>query len=100
MNEERKGVNGALLGFGLGVLAGAVTGLLLAPTSGRETRRRIGEVAQRAGDRVRDGLEATKRAIHESKDRWSRAVEEGQEAYERESSEGATSMSGPPSGRL
>lgn len=40
MNEERQG---SMVGYVLAALAGVGLGLLLAPRSGRETRRKIGD---------------------------------------------------------
>ncbi len=101
MSDNERGTNGTLVAFGLGVLAGAITALLVAPASGRETRRRLGQAAQKVGDQAKTGFEATRHLVSDQKERLTRAVEEAREAYRRESSSGAGDvMSGPPPGHL
>ena len=101
MSENRD--NSALLGFLLGAAVGAGVALLLAPTSGEETRRRIGESAGRlkstAGHRLNELKESAGSRISEMKDsagnrlsdlkdkiveRGKDAIHAGREAYDRE----------------
>ena len=57
-----------LVAFGIGVIAGAAAALLLAPTSGEDTRRRIGDTARDAGDQIRDrGRELSDQIVDKSK---------------------------------
>jgi len=44
-----------VVAFGVGLLVGAAVALLLAPASGEETRRKVGDLAKAFADRVRDG---------------------------------------------
>jgi gas vesicle protein len=46
----------AVLGFVCGAVVGAGLALLLAPASGRDTRRKIGDTARRLGEGVSDKL--------------------------------------------
>lgn len=71
--------------FGVGILVGAVGGLLLAPASGEETRRRLGEFSKDAMDRAGSGVESAKRVAGEQAERIVHAVKEGKDAYLRES---------------
>jgi gas vesicle protein len=97
--------------FGAGVILGAVAGLLLAPQSGAETRRQIGEAAEGALDKGRElaggtadkgrelmsttaekGREGARVAgefIHDQKERIGEALREGKDAYLREASKKA-----------
>ncbi len=56
--------------FLMGLLLGLGTGLLLAPRSGRETRRRLGGVVDEAGEHLED-------IAHQAKQRVSRIVKHG-----------------------
>lgn len=42
-----------------GAIIGAGIGILYAPAKGSETRKRIGDEAQKAGERLREGVEET-----------------------------------------
>ncbi len=74
-----------MMAFGLGVLAGTVGALLLAPASGEETRRRLGEMANDVAGRVKEGAGTVTSAVKDQVSRVSHAVEEGKLAYQRES---------------
>lgn len=85
-----------VVAFSAGVLLGAVAGLLLAPASGAETRRRIGEaagsavdkgksLASGAAEKGREGAHAAGEFVREQKERIGDALREGREAYLRES---------------
>jgi len=91
-----------MLAFMLGVVAGGIAALLLAPASGQETRRRIRETSGDVYRRGRDSIEhlgeqvgLKARNISESArhqvDAVKGAVQEGKEAYRRE-----LGKSGPP----
>ena len=43
-----------IVAFGVGLIAGAAAALLLAPTSGEESRRHIGETAKDVSGKIRD----------------------------------------------
>jgi len=80
MMDEQKGPS-TLLAMGMGFLAGAVTALMLAPASGEETRRRVGEVASKVGDKARGGLDSVKDFAQRGRDRVEDAVNEGKQTY-------------------
>lgn len=47
-------VTTAILALASGALLGAVTALLFAPTSGRETRRKLADLQEGAGRRIKE----------------------------------------------
>ena len=80
----------SIMAFGLGMLAGAVTALLLAPATGEETRRRLGGVAQKVGQKAKDGIEHGREYVTHAKDRVAGAVEEGKAAFRKETTPTST----------
>ena len=89
-----------VVAFSAGVLVGAVAGLLLAPRSGAETRRRIGEVAGSAADKGkelaaeatekgREGVRVAGEFLRDQKERVTEAIREGKDAYLQESAKRA-----------
>ena len=84
----------AILGMLVGGVMGAVAGLLLAPASGRETRRRIVDSTADAKDRTLDfideGRERMADLVDESRTRISDLVQDGRE----EISEAASGLRG------
>jgi len=90
MSDNRD--NAALFGFLLGAAVGAGVALLMAPTSGEETRRRLGESAWRlkstAGHRLSDLKDSAGNRLSDLKDkiveRGKDAIHAGRDAYDRE----------------
>ena len=81
-NDAGKG----LLAFGIGLVAGSIAALLLAPASGEETRRRIGGIASKVTDRAKQSVGDAKDYVGHQKDRLGVAMDAGRQAYLRESS--------------
>tara|TARA_B100001013_G_scaffold319339_1_gene228171 strand:+ start:904 stop:1242 length:339 start_codon:yes stop_codon:yes gene_type:complete len=103
---DREGSN-TVLAFLLGIVTGGVTALLLAPSSGSETRKKLSEGAKRlrdeagrlaneTGDRIHQGVEQAKdfaetqkSAVQDfaetKKSAIREALSEGKAAYQRES---------------
>jgi len=81
MSEER-GAGGVMVPFMLGAIAGAAVALLVAPASGEETRRKLGEKAregrEKAGEAARQGREF----LRNQRDGLNTAFERGKEAFE------------------
>jgi len=73
--------NSAMMGFLAGAIVGAGVALLLAPATGEDTRRRIGETTRRIRHTATDRLSDLKHTIAE---RGKDAVAAGREAYDRE----------------
>lgn len=59
--SRKTGSGGGLIAFALGVMAGGVTGLLCAPTSGKATRRRLQLKAQSLRRKAQGEILAFKR---------------------------------------
>jgi len=76
--------NAPLIGFMLGAAVGAGLALLLAPASGSETRRRIGETSHRWGSRVRNGVDQARGHLSGLKQDVEAAVASGRESFARE----------------
>jgi gas vesicle protein len=65
-----------LAGIGIGVIVGAVAGMVLAPKAGRETREqlgakmtdlshKVGDLSERVGKRVRSAVDAGRRVVED-----------------------------------
>ncbi|MDA8028960.1 MAG: YtxH domain-containing protein [Nitrospiraceae bacterium] len=71
--------------FLTGLTLGAIAGVLLAPASGAETRRKIVDTARslrdEAEEEFEEGLEHLKHDIPAKKERYSEAVREGWKAF-------------------
>lgn len=95
-DEERGyGVGSTLMAFFIGGLVGAGVALLIAPVSGKETRKKIKEVAHEAKEKAEyymdevkhkasSAVDKGKEFIEEKKSVFSKAVEAGKEAYQKE----------------
>lgn len=81
MSEHR--TTDVLVSFGVGMLVGAVGALLLAPASGEETRKRLGEMSHDAMERARSGMDSARRVAGDQAERIGQAIHEGKEAYAR-----------------
>ena len=77
MENERRGNGfGTVIAFFLGTLAGACLSLVLAPTPGRETRKKIRDVSADARDRT---VDAAYKATETAKESVQEFVEHGKE---------------------
>jgi gas vesicle protein len=94
--EERNfGAGPTLMAFFIGGLVGAGVALLLAPASGKETRKKIKELTDEAKEKAEEyvdeikakassAVEKGKEFIEEKKTVISKAVEAGKEAFDKE----------------
>jgi gas vesicle protein len=77
MSEENNGAT-TLLAFVIGAAVGAAAGILLAPRSGRDTRRRLRGWAEDAGEELmeqgRELFEEGKRLAREKMEKVKRSV--------------------------
>jgi gas vesicle protein len=80
--SENRGVDN-LLAFLLGAAVGAGVALLLAPQSGEETRKLIGDRAKRLGDDVDHRLQGVKDTVRTQADDFKQALAAGKEAYQK-----------------
>jgi len=73
----------ALMAFLLGAAVGAGVALLLAPQSGEETRRRLGETARKLGDDLDDKVRSAREEVKHRAGDIKAAIGAGREAYGR-----------------
>ena len=81
MSEDR-GAGGVMVAFMLGAIAGAAVALLVAPTSGEETRRKLGEKAREGRDKASEAARQGREFLRNQRDGLSTAFERGKEAFE------------------
>jgi gas vesicle protein len=67
--------------FVLGALTGAAVALLLAPATGEETRRVLGEKAKEGRDRASEAARQGRDFLNRQRDTVSNAIERGKDAY-------------------
>jgi gas vesicle protein len=71
-----------MVGFMLGAIAGAAVALLMAPASGEETRRKLGDRAREGRDKAGDAARQGREFLRNQRDGLSTAFERGKEAFE------------------
>lgn len=72
--------NGAMM-FMAGAVVGAAIALLMAPASGEETRRRLGESARRVRDEAKNRVGHVRETISELREDAKSAIEQGRETF-------------------
>lgn len=80
--------------FVLGALAGAAVALLLAPTSGEETRRVLAEKAKEGREKASDAARQGREFINRQRDNLSTAIDRGKEAYNQARSQDTGTVEG------
>jgi hypothetical protein len=80
---SRSGATG-LSGFVLGAIVGAGVALLLAPATGTDTRRRLGETAKKLGSAARDKIQEGKEQIRDRFESGRQNLESGRQGFETE----------------
>jgi len=81
MSEDR-GAGGVMVAFMLGAIAGAAVALLVAPASGEETRRKLGEKAREDRDKAGEAARQGREFLRNQRDGLTTAFERGKEAFE------------------
>jgi len=82
MARDDGGVAGTIVvTFVLGAIAGAAVALLLAPTSGEETRRVLADKAKEGRDKASDAARQGREFINRQREHLQTAVDRGREAY-------------------
>ena len=81
MSDDR-GASGVMVAFMLGAIAGAAVALLVAPASGEETRRKLGEKAREGRDKAGEAARHGREFLRNQRDGLSTAFERGKEAFE------------------
>lgn len=82
MARDNNGAGTVVLAFVLGAVTGAAVALLMAPASGEEVRKMI-------GDKTREGVDKARQVADQGREVWNRqregiatAIERGREAYQ------------------
>lgn len=82
MARDNGGAAGTVVvAFMLGAITGAAVALLLAPASGEETRRLLGEKAKEGRDKASDAARQGKEFLNRQRDTLNTAIDRGREAY-------------------
>jgi gas vesicle protein len=76
--------------FTLGVITGAAVALLVAPATGDEMRRVLGEKAREGADKASDAARQAREFADRQRGMVSTAIERGREAYQQAKSTGTT----------
>jgi gas vesicle protein len=87
-----------LVAFMLGAITGAAVALLLAPSSGEETRRILSEKAKEGRDKASDAAKQGREFLNRQRDTIATAIDRGRDAYNqaRSSPSGQPGPSGEP----
>jgi gas vesicle protein len=80
--NDDSGAGAVILAFVIGAVTGAAVALLIAPASGEEVRRILGEKAREGRDRANEAARQGKEFWNRQRDTVSDAVERGREAYQ------------------
>ncbi len=74
--------NGKMLtALGLGIAAGTILGILIAPDKGTETRKKIAEGGKKIADTVKDGINKGKETLSEFRDDIKEVIREKKQAF-------------------
>jgi gas vesicle protein len=71
-----------LVAFVLGAIAGAAVALLVAPASGEETRRKLGERAREGRDKASEAARQGRDFLRNQREGLTSAFERGKEAFD------------------
>ena len=82
MSDNNNSAGTVLVAFALGAVAGAAIALLYAPTSGEETRRKLGEKAREGRDKAEALARQGREFIDRQRETVTAAVERGREAFD------------------
>jgi gas vesicle protein len=95
MARDDAGAAGTVVvAFVLGAITGAAVALLLAPTSGEETRRILAEKAKEGREKAADAARQGKEFLNRQKDTLGTAIDRGREAYNQARSGSPTGPAG------
>jgi gas vesicle protein len=79
--DDASAAGTVIVAFVLGAVAGAAVALLMAPATGEETRRMLGEKAREGRERAEEAARQGREFINRQRDTFSSAIERGREAY-------------------
>jgi gas vesicle protein len=81
MATHDSGAGTVVVAFVLGAIAGAAVALLVAPATGEETRRLLGERAREGREKAEEAARQSREFLNRQKQTFANAVERGREAY-------------------
>lgn len=79
--DEGAAAGTVIVAFVLGAVTGAAVALLMAPVSGEEARRVLGERAREGRERAEEAARQGREFLNRQRDNLNSAVERGREAY-------------------
>lgn len=82
MARDDNNAGTVVVAFVLGAIAGAAVALLMAPSSGDETRRILGEKAREGREKAEEAARQSREFLNRQKETFASAVERGREAYQ------------------
>lgn len=83
MSRDEAGGGSLIAAFLIGAVTGAAVALLLAPTTGEEMRRIIGDKAREGREKANEATRQGREFINRQRDTVATAVDRGREAYQR-----------------
>ena len=81
-SNEGNAAGTVVVAFVLGAVTGAAVALLMAPTTGEEMRRMIGEKAREGRERAEEAARQGRDFLNRQRDNVSSAIDRGREAYQ------------------
>ena len=81
MARDEGAAGTVILAFVIGAVTGAAVALLMAPASGEETRRMLGERARESRERAEEAARQGREFLNRQRDTLNSAIERGREAY-------------------
>jgi gas vesicle protein len=82
MARDDNGAGTVIVAFVLGAITGAALALLMAPATGEEMRRMLGDKAREGRDRANEAARQGREMWNRQRDTITTAFERGREAYE------------------
>ena len=81
-SDDASAAGTVILAFVLGAVTGAAVALLMAPASGEETRRMLGDKAREGRERAEEAARQGREFLNRQRETLNSAIERGREAYE------------------
>jgi gas vesicle protein len=82
MARDDSGAGTVVAAFVLGAIAGAAVALLVAPSTGEEMRRMLGERAREGREKAEEAARQSREFLNRQKQTLANAVERGRDAYQ------------------
>jgi gas vesicle protein len=82
MARDESAAGTVITAFVLGAITGAAVALLVAPATGEELRRTLGEKAREGADAANEAARQGREFVNRQRENVTQAVERGREAYQ------------------